>query len=350
MKSKIIISRIILLTALLLSINVSAQPCVNGISTDPNNPVNNQFNPLAELWYPSGQGGYTSNPWLNTGFNWYLVREPGDDRSIRLFPTQVSWDHGFNNNIDTLPMLNPYSNSMPQEYKFMRVDDVEPENWDYRWEDGWELLYMNMGYYPDGNSTKNPASGSYYDIYNDTFDPLPSNIPYFVIYNRYRGLLRLFTNVWYDTGTNYDNIDVVLRFTLQSGQVNKLTGLLRHASGFDLPLSEPTAIKAIHSPRFHTPNFTQWMVADFQMAYDPCSCQSQGELEFVFTAFSSLDVDIIGRSISLQVPFNDTTYTTRDFMNLSNINTNDYEPGTEIYPLRRICNPAFLLHNEQLNL
>ncbi|MGB6035982.1 MAG: T9SS type A sorting domain-containing protein, partial [Cryomorphaceae bacterium] len=175
------------------------------------------------------------------------------------------------------------------------------------------------------------ASGSYYDIYNDTFDPLPSNIPYFVIYNRYRGILRLFTNVWYDTGTNYDNIDVVLRFTLQSGQVNKLTGLLRHASGFDLPLSEPTAIKAIHSPRFHTPNFTQWMVADFQMAYDPCSCQSQGELEFVFTAFSSLDVDIIGRSISLEVPINDTTYTTRDFMNLSNINTNEYEPGTEIY-------------------
>lgn len=326
-------------TAALLSIlalSPQAQPCVNGISTNPYNPINNQFNPMTEAWILEDFNTvvqFSHNPWLTNGFNWYLVRNPGDARPIRLFPNQVSWAHSFFNNVDTITMLNPYSGSMGQQFKYMRNDSVSPSKWDYRWEDGWELLWMNMGYYPDGYHTTNPATGSYYDFLNDPYDPLPSHIPYFVIYNRYRGLLRLIANVWYPkgTGSNYSNINVALKFTRQSGFANKLTGLLRHASAYDVALSEPTGITAVHSPRFHAPNNTQWMVADFQMAYDPCSCQSQGELEIEFTSFSTLNVDIIGRSIALDVPINNSTYTTRNFMNLSGINVDSYVPGTEIY-------------------
>ena len=286
---------------------------------------------MAEGWF-SAPGTYSHNPWLNTGFNWYLVREIGDNRPIRLFPSQVSWDHPYyGGDIDTLDMLNPYSGSMPTQFKYMRNDDVAPANWDYRWEDGWELLWMNMGYYPDGHSTKNPAPGSYYDVHDDPFEPIPANIPYFVLYNRYRGLLRLVSNVWYPTGSNYSNINAALKFTLNSQAESKVTGLLRNASAYDVALSEPTAITAVHAPRFHAPDFTQWLVADFQMAYDPCSCQSQGELEFEFTAFNILDVDIIGRSVAIDVPINDNNYSTREFLNISDVNVDSYVPGTEIY-------------------
>lgn len=324
MKTNIFFSSISLLIVLFLSSTGSGQPCDNGIATDPNNPINNQFVQMGNNFWP-GNGTDTHNPFLNQ-FNWYL-----GNSTITLFPEQVNWAHGFPNNLPTLPMQHPYGGGMPTEFQYLRPTNVSASLRDFNWEDGWELLYMNLGYYPDMNATNDPAPGSYYANHNQFYDPIPSNIPYFAIYNRYRGLLRLFANVWFPVGTNYSDINVTLRFTPPSQFENKLTGLFRHASAYDQALSEPTSISAVHAPRFHAPNYTQWMVADFQMAYDPCSCQSQGELEFVFTAFNTLDVDIIGRSVALEVPINDSSYTTRDFLNLSNINVESYEPGTEIY-------------------
>jgi hypothetical protein len=324
-KHPIASNQLAFLLMVILSIKGICQPCHNGIITDPNNPVNNQFVSMANNFYP-GNGTDTQNPWLNQ-FDWYW-----GDTTIILYPNQVNWNHNFSSSNDFILMQHPYGGSMPTEFQYLRPDSVNPTLRDFRWEDGWELLYMNLGYFPDGNHINDPAIGSYYHNHGQLYDPLPSNIPYFVIYNRYRGLLRLFANVWYPVaGTNFTDINVTLGFTESSRFNSSLTGILRNASAYDIPLSETTRILSVHAPRFHAPNETQWIVADFQMAYDPCSCTSQGELEFVFTAFSSLDVDIIGRSISLEVPINDTTYTTRNFLNISDINSTEYVPGTEIY-------------------
>lgn len=100
---------------------------------------------------------------------------------------------------------------------------------------GWELLWMNMGYYPDGSSILNPTVGSYYANHNESYDPLPSDIPYFILYNRYRGLMRIIANVWYDNA-NYQNVEVVLKFPGSTKNSGNLTGILRHASAIDLPL------------------------------------------------------------------------------------------------------------------
>lgn len=324
MKNHLHFSSISVLFALFVSLQIAGQPCNNGISTNPSNPINNQFVQMGNDFYP-GNGTDTSNPLLNS-FDWYF-----GNSTIQLFPNQVNWTHFFSNFNSVVNMQHPFGGSMPSEFQYLRPDSVNPEFRDFRWEDGWELLYMNLGYFPDMNPTNAPAANSYYANHSQSYDPIPSNIPYFVLYNRYRGLLRLFANVWYPIGSNYEDIDVSLRFTFPSRDDNKLSGILRNASAYDLPLSEATSIVAVHAPRFHAPNYTQWIVADFQMAYDPCSCQSQGEIEFVFTAFDSLNVDIIGRSLSLDVPINNTNYTTRNFLNLSNVNTGNYEPGTEIY-------------------
>ncbi|MCA1761887.1 MAG: hypothetical protein LC664_02630 [Flavobacteriales bacterium] len=307
------------------ALTAMSQPCDNGISTNPYNPVNNQFVPLANQWYP-GNGTDTHNPWLNQ-WSWYW-----SDGNPTIYRNNLNWDHPWEGDAPIVDMAHPYDAIMPEGFEYLRPAGVHPDFYDYRWEDGWELLWMNMGYYPDGHPINDPATGSYYDNHNWDYEPLPSNAPYFAIYNRYRGILRLFANVWYSAESTFEDIDVVLRFTTASSAPNNnLTGLLRHASAYDRALSEPTEIKAIHAPRFHAPDLTQWIVADFQMGYDPCSCMSTGELIFDFNAFSTLDVDILRRTVALDVPINDNTYTTRDFLNMSEVNVGEYVPGTEIY-------------------
>ena len=123
--------------ALLLTIEASGQPCDNGIITDPHNPVNNQFVQMGNDFFP-GNGIDTYNPWLN-GFDWYF-----GTNTIQLFPNQVNWAHGFSNLNDVINMQHPYGGSMPTEFQYLRPNNVNPSLRDFRWEDGWELLWMNM--------------------------------------------------------------------------------------------------------------------------------------------------------------------------------------------------------------
>src|SRR5690554_3359781 len=310
---------ITIMAILCLLSNTLSQPCTNNISTNPYNPINNQFVPLMNQWFP-GYGTDTHNPFLNTQFSWYL-----DYGTIFLYPGTNNWNHQWSGNPDSVAMLNPFSSSMPSQFSYLRPDGVSALNRDFRWEDGWELLWMNMGYYPDGYSISNPAPGSYYANHQRSYDPLPADIPYFILYNRYRGLMRVVANVWYDNA-NFQNVEVILKFPNISKEDEQLTGILRHASAIDLPLDQPTEIMAIHSPRYRIPNLTQWMVADFQIGYDPCTCISRGELLLEFHAFNTMEVDIIGRATSVDQPITEADYTSTNFLNLSGVN-GDYVPG-----------------------
>lgn len=300
-----------------------SQPCINNISTNPHNPINNQFIPLMNQWFP-GETSYTHNPFLNTHFSWYL-----DYGTIFLYPSTNNWSHPWSGNPDSVAMINPFSSAMPSQFSYLRPNDVSALNRDYKWEDGWELLWMNMGYFPDGYSISNPAPGSYYADYQRSYDPAPEDIPYFILYNRYRGLMRVIAKLWYDD-ENFRNVEVVLKFPDINPGEKKLTGILRHASATDLPLDQPTEITAIHSPRYRAPNFTQWMVADFQIGYDPCTCISRGELVLEFHAFNTMEVDIVGRTISGDQPITEADYTSKNFLNLSGVNEG-YVSGTEVY-------------------
>jgi hypothetical protein len=150
----------LLIGALLFFLNTSessAQPCSNGISTNPENPINGQFIPLSNLWYP-GNGIDTANPFLNSGFTWYLGQG-----TIRLYPGTTAWDHEWSGDPDSVSMQNPWGSSMPDEFSYLRPDGVDAQNRDFKWIDDWELLYTNMGYYPDGSHINNPTTGSYFD-------------------------------------------------------------------------------------------------------------------------------------------------------------------------------------------
>ncbi len=313
----------------LISFSTFAQ-CNKVIETNPLNPINAEFLPLKNSWYP-GPSNYTVNSFLNTAINWY----PPSSISIDL---SDNWSEPFGNS-GNLNMTNPYSSDHSSNHINHTPNDDTFK--DYRWEDGWELLWINLGKHFNGDPLDDPSAGTYFATGNYANNPsnpkilpeiAPSNIPYFVLYNRYRGTLRLFANVWQDNlNPSFERISITMKYDHFSDLNENISGIFRDASQIDQALDQTTEFTQMVGPRLQPVNSSDWLVAEFQMAFDPCSCQSQGEIEFVFTAFDSLNVDIIGRSLSLDVPINNTNYTTRNFLNLSNVNTGNYEPGTEIY-------------------
>ena len=107
----------------------------------------------------------TVNSFLNTGFNWY--NNPDDAIKIAVVSkwqqnlyTQFQqgsfndyysmfWPwHRDMRGADFLHEYAYYPNGDPNEEP--NYNDIEEEDRDFRWEDGWELLWMNLGYLPNG--------------------------------------------------------------------------------------------------------------------------------------------------------------------------------------------------------
>ncbi len=323
------------LCMLLVSVLAAAygQPCPPaGISTNPNAPLDPfLLNNIVNLSDP--EQPFTINPFLNA-FNWGEIA--GADFKTIGIDLCTYWE--FDNSIvlanpgDPCPLYYPMisfmSDDMPSQFNYLKEPQTNAfiTDRDYHWEDGWELLWMNLGYLPDGTSIGGPhATGSPFQ--GNNYSAKPDNIPYIIIYNRYRGIMRLVANVW-DNRIKHQNLQVKL---LQSGGNGNLTGILRAIENYDRPLSMQTNIFENTSPRFQTVLSNQWMVADFQMAYDPCSCISQGKFDIEFWQFNSMNIEMIGREISATQEIDENNYTMNDFMNLSEINPTEYKPGSMIY-------------------
>lgn len=311
----------IIIPLCLITVFGNAQ-CIKNISTNPDNPINDEFLPLMNHLYPSN-GPYTNNSFLNS-FDWRWPNDIDVDLS-------QAWRHPLGNFNSIYRMANPFDNIMGSDFAYLQQPS-DPKFRDYQWEDGWELLWMNLGYYPNGDLLENPSDNTYFANNGILATPLPANIPYFVLYNRYRGMMRVFANVWFDNlNRSFQDITLTFRYTSDSRKNEQLSGVLRHASGLDQTLDKSTKIGEITSPRFHPPNTSTWFVAEFQMGYDPCSCLSSGKFELVFKTIEKMDVDILSRSISIPQAITDANYKTEDFLNLSDSRGNDYKPGTRIY-------------------
>jgi type IX secretion system substrate protein len=300
----------------LLSIILKAQ-CVKNISTNPENPVNNEFLTL----YPGN-----INPFLNT-FNWqYQYPVPTINLNLNAY-----WAQGFQNPIDptVYPMIWPFSNALPGQFSYLYYN-IPEEDRDMHWEDGWELLWMNTGYFPNGDPiTNNPYGSPFFGI---TFPASPNNIPYFVLYNRYTGLIRLFANVWYETlNPYYQNLKVIFKYEDVYRGLNDISGLLRHVGKSDQPLDQKTKVASITSPRYHAPLTNHWIVSEFQLGYDPCICYSEGQMRFEFWSFDSLQVSGIIREIAVEKNITQKNYVEEDILNLEKLDLTNYKGGTLMY-------------------
>jgi hypothetical protein len=148
---------------------------------------------------------------------------------------------------------------------------------------GWELLLINLGRYPN-------------DIDDNTSNETFQAIPYIVLYNRYSGTIRIFLNFGLDNlvGNGPDAVEVILSIPDNSNK----NGLLRLYDNYDVSLDENTKITKITSIAKATNAQRQWMSCDFQIAYDPCICYFPSKLKFEFNQISEESVYLYGRSQS----------------------------------------------------
>jgi len=140
---------------LFLPLSILAQDaCEKDISTNPMAPYNGHS-------FPDNR----YNPWINSDFDIGAL-DLGAVDLIEL-NNQLTWSSDFLSIASTtnLFMLNPYtSEGTPHaRYKYLHPNDVNFTLRDYKWEDGWELLYLGTGFYPNGDPVNAILANSFID-------------------------------------------------------------------------------------------------------------------------------------------------------------------------------------------
>ncbi|MFZ4797101.1 MAG: T9SS type A sorting domain-containing protein [Bacteroidia bacterium] len=319
---------------------IKAQSTINGSSTNPQNPQNTDFLPWAKQHLG---GGITWNPFLNT-FNWTPLGIGNTKTDYIPIPFNTGWNIAglsFSGNI--WPMKNPFNTGLDaglSKHAYYLYNqtigkdnngndinaNIDVEDRDFKWEDGWELLWMNLGTTPDGERIDAPhANGPFMTPQL----PNPDQTPYFVLYNRYKGTMRLFANVWFNNTVSGRFQKIIPTLQFQPGDEN---GLLRHTSSYDLALDQPTIIKNITGPSSQPTANDKWLMSDYQIGFDPCICKrNNAKLQFKFETIDIMNIDMVSRSITVNQGINNNSYLEDDFLNLNDVSLPSYKKGSRIY-------------------
>lgn len=178
MKRSNVISLLSCCWVLFSLLSASGQNCTNNSSTNPYSPNNDDpiFDTVQNLWLNTFDVG------KNNGINFSL---------IPLNPSAGWTDSGLND-VDTLKMLNPFSVGAVPNGTHLTIPFSNFTLRDFHWEDGWELLYLGTGFYPNGDPIDVIPSNS---IILETQQVLNGKVPYMIYYNRYSSIVRVFLGV-----------------------------------------------------------------------------------------------------------------------------------------------------------
>ena len=272
--------------------------CDNNVSTNPASPTNNAL-PVN-----------LSNNYLN-GFNWFPVGQtPGVDEGLLL-------DYALTNmSFAGTPisiMSNIYSVQQASHYDYIRQGTAPFQ------ENGWELLLVNVGRFPD-DVTPVVNGGDFYSM------------PYIVIYNRYSGIIRVFIRYGLDetVGNHADAIELTIEYTTPE----KTSGLMRLYKGNDQALDQATDVIRMTTIVKATPEQRKWYSSDFQIAYDPCTCYYPSQLRVILKQIMTQDLVLHGRSITLSgesLVDNNNVVNALDYLTGFDYTGNDASGGMVMY-------------------
>ncbi|QNL21100.1 hypothetical protein HZR84_03815 [Hyphobacterium sp. CCMP332] len=302
----------ILIIALCVSTAFSQGNCVKGISTNPANPINNEFQGLI-------------NPWLNTSFE----VAPIDENGFGFEPLNMNNTAGWsvpNYVSGNLLMVSPYDDGVPGRPELYEV--VPFEERDFHWEDGWELLWVGLGYYPNGEPVNSTNPNRVYSTSQNVKHP---SVPYIIMYNRYRGVIRIFANILSEL-TAYDHVNVYLEFNNTSGLTSPVSGLLRHVRSYDQALDKNTVGVSAVSNHANAGNQTNWFSTDIQIGFDPCTCYFGSKLRLRFEGVDVSDLVLKGRSVTIEDELFDENGDPKDYAQIDFLNVRDFnsEPAGNI--------------------
>ena len=284
----------LLFILILLQYGVVHTQCVNNVSTDYEAPSNNKLPDNTVL--PNDE-----NKLLNR-FNWFPV------------------NNGFYSNYE--PINISYAGIDIDDLSNIMNDQSSPTYYNYIYEgplptraNGWELLLLNLGRWPNGD----PITSQ---------EGLSPNLPYIVLYNRYSGIVRVFVAFGVD-GEGADAVDITLRFENEN-----LSGLLRLNNGTDQALDLET-VSTMTKSIAKDPNLSyKWMSTDFQVAYDPCTCYHPSRLSISINKVFSQTIQAVGGAISLDnqpLVNNSNIVNPQGFLTGINYTEDTYKNGVVMY-------------------
>lgn len=291
-----------------------------GISTNPANPKNCEV----DEEYPN-----KTNQMLNS-FDWAKTSPPNPQPGTTFILNAIPLNPHAGWQVPNYTSAGIFYMQSPFEQGYLSKPGGSPlADFDFAWEDGWELMYMNTGYFPNGDVYHDPSQNNNPMVADVT--PLQhTKVPYIILYNRYTGKLRTFFNVYAELGS-FDNIKLdmgYLKEDKQGSYPSVVSGIFRHGNGYDLPLDQQTATKAFSTNFVNGNNNIHWFMADAQLGYDPCVCNYASEFRFKLQGLDSTRISLYGRSISSEVPLQGAdgkpTYN-----NWLNMNTTDAALGSD---------------------
>ena len=261
-----IINIIVVLLFGITSQSIAQTDCKNNVSTNPNSPTNTN---LPYLMNDSDELELTGDKYLNR-FDWLNTGSIQNHyNSINMMFNSTPYE------------MNNITSYQSPEYEYIS-DEIAPLVIN-----GWELLLVNLGYFP--NST---------DII-----PLESAdnsaLPYIVLYNKYSGVIRVFTNFGEDSdaGEGGNAMEITLKF-IETSLFPDVTGLVRLYEGYDRALDQETDVVKMTSIVVKPGQGSHWASTDFQVTYDPCTCFHISKLSLSVKSISVSDVVLNGLSIS----------------------------------------------------
>jgi hypothetical protein len=237
----------------------------NGISTDPDNLVNDNCSELKNdfEWRIKKDASVVS---VNPEF--YIAYDAnGIPRSIR----------------------NPFNNPTNSEYRNI----ADNHNSNYNPKDGWELLKVDFGALSNFNTGWTQLEADRPGINPFTGG---TSIPYFILYNKYTGTLRFFGSI-FNYKRSFSTIKVEITIP-ESGEYSipdlKATNLLSIQGEATQPLDQETGETSISIFCQYPNNASMFFWFDLPVAYDPCVCKEKSELHLTFHEMYSADIPLNG--------------------------------------------------------
>ncbi len=219
-----------------------------GISTDPNHYVN-----------PNDPGEDLLWDWRKEEYTMYIPANGGGTQGV------------------ATPIKSPFFDQSGNPNTFALADAIEK---DFDSEDGWELLYRKFGTPSQGVST-----------------------PYFALYNRYSGTIRVFVNIVNSGTFPYTAGGISLTFDLPTnngGQTGftsqRQTALLNHLGTYTFANNQMQKDAKHFASNFYENSGVNdnyyWMYADFNTLYDPCTCGLVSNIYLNAGLISNIDIQL----------------------------------------------------------